>query len=249
VSDAQLISVVVPVYNEGENIVRCLQGIMTALGEESYEVLVVYDFEEDTTLAAVKSMGDLGPRIRLVRNDIGRGVVNALRAGFQAAHGDVVVTTMADLSDPPDVIPRMSAKIRAGADVVSGSRYMAGGSQSGAPLFKSFLSRAAGVSLHYLAGLNTHDATTNFRAYSRRFLDTVQIESDGGFEVALELTVKAHVRGWTLDEVPSSWIERSAGESQFRLRKWLPKYLKWYGMAIKDAALRRGRQRASLAQH
>lgn len=112
---------------------------------------------------------------------------------------------MADLSDPPSAIPLMAAKIRdEGADVVSGSRYMRGGSQRGGPRLKRLLSRLAGLSLHYAARLPTHDATTNFRAYSRRFLDDVAVESERGFEVGLELTTKTHRLGYRVDEVPSS---------------------------------------------
>jgi glycosyltransferase involved in cell wall biosynthesis len=160
-------------------------------------------------------------------------VANALIAGFAAARGDVVVTSMADLSDPPSVIPLMAAKIREeGADVVSGSRYMRGGSQRGGPRLKRLLSRLAGLSLHYLARLPTHDATTNFRAYSRHFLDDVAVESERGFEVALELTTKAHRLGYRIDEVPSSWDDRRSGTSKFDLVGWLPAYLRWYARAM-----------------
>jgi hypothetical protein len=134
----------------------------------------------------------------------------------------------------------MAAKIRdEGADVVSGSRYMRGGCQRGGPLVKRLLSRLAGLSLHYVAGLPTHDATTNFRAYSRRFLESVPVESQHGFEVALELTTKAHRYGFTVDEIPSSWDDRSAGESKFDLVAWLPAYLRWYGRAMWAPMLRR----------
>jgi glycosyltransferase involved in cell wall biosynthesis len=156
----------------------------------------------------------------------------ALRAGFRAAAGDVVVTTMADLSDPPEIIPAMAEKIRAGAAVVAGSRYMKGGSQTGGPFLKRTLSRLAGLSLYWLAGLKTHDATSNFRAYSAAFLRQVKVESTHGFEVAMELTVKAHLAGQRIDEVPSTWVDRSAGQSRFRMWKWMPRYLRWYWKAL-----------------
>jgi len=223
-----LTSVVLPVYNESENIVPCVQRLTSALHDLPHEILVCYDFDEDATLPALAAMPDRPPTVRLVKNTLGRGVAFALQAGFNAAHGDVIVSSMADLSDPPEVIPQMAAKIRAGADVVSGSRYMKGGSQHGGPLLKRTLSRLAGLSLRYIAGVRTHDATTNFRAYSAEFLHTHPIESTAGFEVALELTTKAHRDGAVVDEVPSSWHDRTAGESRFNLKKWLPKYLYWY---------------------
>ena len=132
-----------------------------------------------------------------------------------------------------------AAKIRdEGADIVSGSRYMPGGSQTGGPRLKTLMSRTAGLSLHYVGGVPTHDATTNFRAYSRRFLDDVAVESMRGFEVGLELTTKAHLLGYRVDEVPSSWTDRTAGTSKFDLVGWLPAYLHWYGQAMRGPLLR-----------
>lgn len=226
------ISVVLPVYNEYDNIAQCLRGLWSALSATDHEILVCYDFDEDTTLKAIAEMSDAPRSLRLVKNTLGRGPQNAIKAGFAAAQGDVVVTSMADLSDPPELIPRMAEKIRAGADVVSGSRYMSGGSQTGGPFLKRTLSEIAGRSLGIVAGLGTCDATSNFRAYSKRFLDTQTVEAEAGFEIALELTVKAHLSGRKLDEVPSSWVDRSAGQSRFRLWTWMPNYLRWYLRAM-----------------
>ncbi len=228
-----LVSIVVPVYNEDRSIVACIEGLTRALAGLPHEILICHDMPEDRTLAALAAMPNRPAGVRSVLNEYGRGAAHALRSGFKAAQGDVVVVTMADLSDPPGVIPAMVEKIRrGGADVVSGSRYMRGGSQTGGPRFKGLLSRLAGASLHYLAGMQTHDATNNFRAYRRDFLRAVEVQSLHGFEVALELTVKAHVGGWRVDEVPSTWQDRTAGESRFRLWKWMPRYLRWYLRAM-----------------
>ena len=238
-ADQRLVSVVIPVYNEGENIQTCVRRLAEELSDLPHELLVCYDFDEDTTLAALDAMPDKPATVRLVRNTIGKGVANALIAGFAAARGDAVITSMADLSDPPSAIRLMAAKIRdEGADVVSGSRYMPGGTQNGGPRLKTFLSRMAGLSLHYLGGIDTHDATTNFRGYSRRLLDEVPVESVRGFELGLELTVKAHLLGYRVDEVASSWEDRTAGESRFDLVGWLPAYLHWYGLAMRQPVIR-----------
>ncbi|WP_156296423.1 glycosyltransferase [Mycobacterium paragordonae] len=235
----RLLSVVIPVYNEGENIQVCVRRLAETLSDTPHELLVCYDFDEDTTLPALATMPDRPDTVRLVRNSLGKGVANALIAGFAAARGDVIVSSMADLSDPPSVIPLMAAKIRdEGADVVSGSRYMPGGSQTGGPRLKTMMSRTAGLSLHYVGRLPTHDATTNFRGYSRRFLSEVAVESVRGFEVGLELTTKAHLLGYRVDEVPSSWEDRTAGESRFDLVGWLPAYLRWYGLAMRRPVMR-----------
>jgi glycosyltransferase involved in cell wall biosynthesis len=239
-ASGRLISVVVPVYNEAENIHPCLRSLWAALRECPHEILICYDHEEDTTLPAVGAMTEKPPTVRLVKNDLGAGVAYALQAGFAAARGDVVAVSMADLADPPDRIPVMADRIRKeGAHVVAGSRYMKGGSQHGGPWLKRTLSRLAGLSLYWLAGLGTRDATNNFRAYSADLLRQVSVESRMGFEVALELTVKAHRLRLKIDEVPSDWRDRSAGESRFRLWRWMPAYLKWYAYALATTFLRR----------
>ena len=86
---SQLISVVVPVYNEAGNIEPCLRGLWSVLEGIEHEILVCYDFEEDDTLPAIAAMPDAPPSVRLVKNDLGRGAAFALRAGFAAAAGDV----------------------------------------------------------------------------------------------------------------------------------------------------------------
>ncbi len=236
----RLISVVLPVYNESGNIQPCLRGLWASLAEIPHEIIVCYDFDDDDTLPAIKEMTDPPPTLRLVKNDLGPGVFNAIKKAFAVSRGDIVVSTMADLSDPPELIPVMADKIRrGGAAVVSGSRYMPGGAQIGGPWLKRNLSRLAGITLHGLMGLGTHDGTTNFRAYRKEFLDQVVIESHRGFELALELTVKAHIMGLKVDEVPTVWKDRSNGQSQFKLLAWLPHYLKWYLKAMGHAFLPR----------
>jgi len=231
-----MISLVVPVYNEADNIVPLLRDVETVLGEP-YEILLIYDYPEDNTLPAFAAMQPPCPAVRLVHNTLGRGVLNALRAGFQAAVGDVIVVMMADRSDEPRDVPAMAKLIRQGADVVAGSRYVLGGRQIGGPWLKRTLSRLAGESLHFLAGLPIHDATNNFRAYSRRVIEQIPIEGQVSFALALELTLKAHWRGWRIAEVPTTWRDRTAGESRFRLWAWLPHYLRWYLRALAHAWL------------
>jgi glycosyltransferase involved in cell wall biosynthesis len=183
-----LLSIVVPVFNEADNIQPFLRDLEAVL-REPYEILIVHDFPEDSTLPAIATMAPPPTSVRLVLNTLGRGVLNALKAGFQAAQGDVILVMMADRSDDPHSVAEMARRIRAGADVVAGSRYVRGGRQEGGPWFKRQLSWFAGVSLYYLAGLPIHDATNNFRAYSRRVIETIPIEGTSSFALAIELTL------------------------------------------------------------
>lgn len=229
------LSIVLPVYNEGENITRVLRGLEEHV-RTPHETLVVYDFDGDSTLPAVRALAL--PAVRLERNERGRGVLNAMRAGIAAARAPLVLISMADGSDDPAVIDAMVERARAGADVVAGSRYVRGGRQEGGPPLKTFLSRAAGLSLHWLAGLPIHDATSNFRLYRRSLLEQIRIESQAGFELGLELTVKAWLAGAQIAEVPTVWRDRTAGTSKFRLLAWLPSYLRWYALAFRGRAAR-----------
>src|SRR5579871_3510827 len=231
-----MISLVVPVFNEAENIRAFLRDVEANVAEP-HETLLVYDFPGDTTLPAVAAMEPPCPSVRLVHNTLGRGVLNALKAGLAASRGDVVVVMMADRSDDARDVGAMAKLVRGGADVVAGSRYVRGGRQEGGPWLKRTLSRLAGMSLHYLAGLPVHDATNNFRAYSRRVVEQIPVESAAGFSVALELTLKAHWKGWRVAEVPTTWRDRTAGASRFRLWAWMPHYLRWYFKALRRAWL------------
>lgn len=222
-----LTSLVVPAHNEAANI----SALLTAIGEhfqQRRETLIIYDFDDDNTLPPVRRFAARDKTIRLVHNRMGPGVLSALRTGFAEARGDVVCVVMADLSDDVSQIGEMASLVRHGATVSAASRYMAGGRQIGGPRLKKLMSRAAGVSLHLLAGLGTHDPTSNFKAYDRNFLDGVTIESTRGFEIALELTTKAHLSGCDVKEIPTTWRDRTAGESRFDLVGWLPAYLRWY---------------------
>jgi dolichol-phosphate mannosyltransferase len=227
-----VLSIVIPVYNEGENVVPTLRGVVERTRTRPLEVLVVHDFDEDTTVPVVKRLQAEMPELRLHRNTLGRGVLNAMKSGLRAARAQYVLVSMGDGSDDPDDIDRMYELARGGADVVAGSRYMRGGRQLGGPLLKRSMSRAAGLSLHWLGGIPVHDATSNFRLYSKRLLNQVTIESTGGFELGIELTVKAYLLGMKVAEVPTTWRDRTAGTSRFQLWQWLPRYLKWYRAGI-----------------
>ena len=94
------------------------------------------------------------------------------------------------------------------------------------------MSRTAGLSLHLLARVGTRDGTNSFKAYSTEFVRSVGIDSDEGFEVGLELVAKARRLRLPVAEIPTIWLERTSGQSNFKLRKWLPHYLRWYRFAF-----------------
>jgi hypothetical protein len=109
---------------------------------------------------------------------------------------------------------------------------MAGGQQVGGGRLKTFLSRTAGRSLHVLTSVGTRDATNSFKAYRREFVQQVGIDSRDGFEIGLELTAKARRLRLPVAEIPTIWLDRTEGASNFKLMTWIPKYLRWYRFAF-----------------
>jgi dolichol-phosphate mannosyltransferase len=223
---------VIPVYNEPESILPTLAALNASYPGRK-EVLVVYDRDDDTTLPVLRAHAADFPDMRPQKNLHGRGALNAIRSGFTIAKGDAVIVVMADMADDLSALAPMWQAFRDGADVVCGSRYMPGGEQRGGPVIKGWMSRTAGRSLNLLTRIPTRDVTNSFKLYRRSFLESVQIESRGGFEIGMELTVKAFVTGRRVVEVPSIWTDRTAGTSRFRLMQWLPRYLRWYFFALR----------------
>jgi glycosyltransferase involved in cell wall biosynthesis len=225
------VSAVVPVYNEGDSIIECLDRLVESI-TLPFEILVVYDSPEDTTVEWVEKYALGEPRVKPTLNTYGRGPANAIRFGIAHASAPVAVVTMADGSDDATQVDALTRLVERGCAVAAASRYMPGGQQVGAPLLKSTMSRLAGLSLCWFARVGTHDATSSFKAYDRAFVREVGIESDAGFEVAIELVAKARRRRLPVAEIPTIWLERTTGASNFRLWKWLPRYVRWYAYAF-----------------
>lgn len=228
------VSIVVTAYNEGDGITACLDRILEAVTLPC-EVLVVYDDEDDTTAPYAAKYAAADERVVPVLNTHGPGPARAIRYGFDHARAPVVVITMADGCDDPGQIDQLTRLVERGVVIAAASRYARGGQQIGGPAFKSLLSRAAGLSLFWLGRVGTRDATNSFKAYSAAFVRSVGVESDSGFEVGIELVAKARRRRLPVAEVPTIWLDRAfagAGQSNFKLARWLPRYLRWYRHAF-----------------
>ena len=224
-------TILIPAYNEGNSVLAYLHRLNESLTLD-FECLIIVDSDTDTTIASVLDFKSVNPRFDYSVNSDGPGPAMALRHGFKIAKSDVVVVTMADGSDDPKDIEKLVLLVERGVKIAAASRYMPGGQQVGAPLLKSLLSRLAGTSLRLFTRIGTHDSTNSFKAYDRNFVNQVGIESTQGFEIALELVAKAKRSRAPIAEIPTIWIERVYGASNFKIRKWLPSYLKWYFHAL-----------------
>ena len=225
------VSVVVPAYNEGENIVAVLDRIFDSVLLPC-EVLVVMDTADDITVGVIDSYALREPRLRRLISTYGRGPANAIRYGIDAAAAPVAVVTMADGCDDPRQIDGLARLVDRGVAVAAASRYMPGGQQVGGPVLKGLLSKTAGRSLRVLAHAGTRDATNSFKAYSTEFVRLVGIDSRDGFEIGIELTAKARRMRMPVAEVPTIWLDRKAGVSNFKIARWIAAYLRWYRFAF-----------------
>lgn len=225
------VSVVIPAHNEGDAINACLDRVFEAVTLPC-EILVVVDTPGDTTLPYLEKYAEEEPRLVPTLNTYGRGPADAMRFGIDQARAPVVVVTMADGCDDPQQIDDLARLVERGVVVAAASRYSRGGQQVGVPTPKRFMSKAAGLTLHWFARVGTHDATNSFKAYSKAFIQEVGIQSDAGFEMGIELVAKARRLRRPVAELPTIWLDRTAGVSNFKVAAWLSRYLRWYFLAF-----------------
>ena len=241
-ADEESVQIVVPVYNEGEHILAFAREL-----EDEHvpfdSLKFIFDSDDDTTIPFLHQLRQGDPRVVPEKNQYGRGVIHALRWGFARCEPGPVIVMMGDCSDKLSIVPEMLELWRGGATIVSPSRYMPGGIQHGGGLVKSWLSRLAGVSLKRM-GFPTADPTNNFKLYDGKWLREQSIESKGGFEVALELCYRGLRGGRRIVELPTEWRDRTTGESHFKVAAWLPHYLKWYLLSVRELLFRTGRRGA-----
>ncbi|HTQ84483.1 MAG TPA: glycosyltransferase family 2 protein, partial [Pseudolabrys sp.] len=180
-SSTTRLDIVMPVYNEGKNILATLADLRRQVRTPS-RVLICYDRPDDDTLPAIKANPGAveGMRIDFVLNR-GSGVHGAVMSGLAASEAPFVLVYPADDDFNGVIVDAMVSKAVAGADIVCASRFMPGGRMVGCPWLKAVLVRAAGFTLHHVARLPTHDASNGFRLFSRRLIKSVEVESDRGW--------------------------------------------------------------------
>jgi glycosyltransferase involved in cell wall biosynthesis len=236
------LAITVPVYQEAENIENMIRQLEACVSVP-HQLAIVYDREDDNTLPVVRELMREFPNISLLRNchGSGVGVVNAIKTGFYETRSDYVCLVTGDCTDQPDAIVPMFELALSGNDLVSGTRYRKGGRKIGGPWVQTQLSRWGNWWFGKLTGLPIGDPTYSFKLYSRRLLDAVTIETEGGWAISFELSIKAHLAGFQMGEVGTRWLDRQLGESKFRLAGWLPEYLKWFAWGCWKINLRRCR--------
>jgi dolichol-phosphate mannosyltransferase len=230
-----MVNFLIPVYHEQDIIETTLNSIRHHMPEKyEWRITIVYDDPYDPTIPLLKDIAETYPvEIDIIKNRFDPGVINAIKTGFDCVKPGMVIVTMADMSDDYRSLHPMINEAEAGSDIVCATRYSRGGKLIGGPFFKQLLSRISGITLNLLTGIPTSDASNSFKLYKTSLLEAIDIESSGGFEFGIEMTVKAWVAGFTVSEVPTVWRDRTTGKSRFQLCKWFPRYFHWYQWAIR----------------
>lgn len=219
------VSIVIPVFNEKKNILATLSEIKKHVTAR-HEILIVYDFDEDTTLSVLRK--NKQANIRVIKNTIAKGPSGAIRTGIAQAKAPRVLVAMADLCDDFSQVNELLALVPQSAAIACPSRYMKGGEQRLKGNIKAWIPRIAGKLLRILAGIPTHDPTNSFKLYAKKLLDSLTLQSTVSFSVTLEIVVKAHARGYSIVEIPTIWRDRQHGKTHFKLGESLVAYFPWF---------------------
>lgn len=223
-----ILSIVIPAQNEERNIARCLEELRGALMAPvaiPYEVVVVDDNSSDGTAAVVAALADTDTRIRLVRRVPPAGFGRAVRDGIDAVTGDVLAIYMADLSDDPQDLVACYHKIAEGYDCVFGSRFIAGSQVTMYPVVKLVVNRFANQVIRWMFWSHFNDFTNAFKVYRMQVAHDCGPYRASHFNITLEMSIGALIRGYRIVEIPIRWHGRTWGSSKLRLSEMGRRYL------------------------
>lgn len=215
------VSVVVPTYNEAESIATLIERVV-ALGDR-YRVLVVDDSSPDGTAMVVRSLADRFPgRVELLSRPKKEGIGRAYVAGFRyvlQSDAGLIAQMDADLSHNPNDLARLVAAANE-AELVLGSRYVAGGDTRGWPRHRRLISKIGGRYARLVLGVPIRDLTGGFKVYRRSALEALDIGAitSDGYVFQIETTYKTLLNGFRVVEVPIQFVDRVAGKSKLSRR-------------------------------
>ncbi len=233
------LDIIIPVYNEDENIVRLLE----ALENEilcNFRVLICYDSDNDTTLKKLKNTNIISKEIQLIKNPK-QGPNSAIIEGINSSKAEIILVYMADDFENIKLINNMVKLIESGNSLVIPSRFVAGGKMLGAKKIKKIITLLGSYLIYYCARIPFKDCTNAFKMFSANLKDKIKLDSTAGFTFALELTVKSYLSNLKIIEIPSIWIETSNRKSNFKFYKWLPYYIYWLIYSIKKNLFKNSR--------
>lgn len=223
-SDIDL-SIVIPCFNEEKVIKTTLDGLIAVLSKEEikYEIICVNNASSDKTETVINEYSIKNPLVKCVNSENRPGYGIAIKAGLLAHQGNAVTFVMADGSEEPRDLLRLYRRLEQGYDCVCGDRFNSSERLVDYPILKLLLNRLGNILISRYLGLNFSDLTYGFKFYRSSTLETVGELSSNGFDINLELFLRAHFKGAAVSSVDVSWKQRSCGESKFKLFKecWL----------------------------
>lgn len=236
-----LLSILLPVRNEGINL-RIMLKMLKAVVEVPCEVIVIVDSLDDDSIPVVEAVQADHSNVRWIHNQLGRGVMNAIRVGVEQARGQRVLLFAADEVGPVLAIEDMLELMDRGCDFVSCSRYTTGGRRLGGSWVGGCLSRLANWLFARLSGTRFTDCTTGIKMFTVEAFRRMDLQARPvGWAVAFEMAIKAQVLNLRLGEVPIISIDRLyGGKSTFRLGPWCSEYFRWFCWGVTH--LRRGKR-------
>lgn len=213
------ISIVIPTYNEIDNIQILLSNIQRVLEETNpnYEIIIVDDNSPDGTGEIVKQFTKKNEKARLIQRSQRNGLGDAYKTGFQHVSGDIIFEMDADLSHDPNDIPKFLKALKT-RDVVVGSRYVKGGGNYNRRKSRIIISRVANILASFFFNLNLSDCTSGYRAYKRRVIETIIPHVNcQKYTFQVEMLEKANNFKFSIGEVPIMFQDREKGKSKFNL--------------------------------
>jgi dolichol-phosphate mannosyltransferase len=221
------LSVVIPARDEEGVVGATVERIVAALSRERihHEVIVVDDWSDDGTAAAVERIAAAHPQVTLLRSRRQPGFGYAVRTGLDAYTGDAVAIAMADGSDSAEDLVAYHRLLENGYECVFGSRFMPGSSLKGYPPLKLAANRIVNWGIRLLFRHGCNDTTNAFKAYRREVIESAQPLLSRHFNLTVELPLKAVVRGCRFAIIPISWENRRAGSSKLSLNEMGSRYL------------------------
>ena len=219
------LDVIIPVYNEDENIILLLKKLEKEI-ICNFRVLICYDNENDSTLKYLKDTKLISKEILLIKNPK-QGPNSAIIEGVRLSNAEITLVFMADDFENVKLINKMVNLIDKGNDLVIPSRFIPGGQMIGAKKIKKIITIIGSYLIYYLARIPFKDCTNAFKMFSKNLKDKIKFESTKGFTFALELTAKSYLLNFKIIEIPSIWIEVKNRKSNFKMLKWIPYYIYW----------------------
>jgi dolichol-phosphate mannosyltransferase len=214
-------TIVVPTYNERENLSHALNRIREVADGHGLQLhtLIVDDDSPDGTGRLADKLAEEYPDVSVLHRSGKEGLGKAYVAGFRHAleqGADVLFEMDADLSHDATYLPDFLRVIDQGADLVIGSRYVRGGAVVNWPLWRKFVSRGGSLYSRAILGLPYHDLTAGYRCYRRRVLEALDLDAIGasGYGFQIEMTYRTHQAGFKIAEIPIVFVDRQVGESK-----------------------------------